>query len=37
MFDEEKELGDYIDECYDRMRDERDLKAWEELDDSKNL
>lgn len=30
----EKQLQDYIDEAYDRIRDEQDLKAWEELDDS---
>ena len=30
----EKRLQDYIDEAYDRMRDDRDLEKWEEENDS---
>jgi hypothetical protein len=31
-FEEDYLIQNYIDEAYDRTRDDRDLKAWEELD-----
>lgn len=30
----EKQIQDYIDESYDRIRDDNDLMRWEDLDDS---